>query len=126
MLSALGVVHMLWKQDHQAKNAQRIAEQGQKLYDKFVGFVENMVGIDRYLGKAQESYTEAFKKLKEGRGNLISQAEKLKTLGVAPAKQLDERIAQDAVASHKDDHDTPHELPTSSTDSSSSTTERLL
>jgi len=78
----------LWKREYQSKNAEEIAERGAKLYDKFVGFVENLQGIGTNLEKAQGSYESALKQLKEGPGNLVGQAEKLRKLGVKTKKNL--------------------------------------
>jgi DNA recombination protein RmuC len=88
MIAALKLVADLWKREYQNKNAIDIAERGAKLYDKFAGFVENMTDIGVNLGKAQKSYDTALNQLKEGPGNLIGQAEKLKELGVKPKKRL--------------------------------------
>ncbi|MGR3220950.1 MAG: DNA recombination protein RmuC, partial [Candidatus Anammoxibacter sp.] len=67
---------------------QEIAERGATLYDKFVGFVDNLTDIGTNLEKTQKSYDAAFGQLKDGRGNLIGQAAKLKELGVKPKKNL--------------------------------------
>jgi DNA recombination protein RmuC len=88
MIAALKLVADLWKREYQSKNAEEIAERGAKLYDKFVGFVENLQGIGTNLEKAQGSYESALKQLKEGPGNLVGQAEKLRKLGVKTKKNL--------------------------------------
>lgn len=88
MIAALKLVSDLWKREYQNKNALDIAERGAKLYDKFAGFVENMTDIGANLGKVQKSYDTALNQLKDGPGNLIGQAEKLKELGVKPKKRL--------------------------------------
>jgi DNA recombination protein RmuC len=88
LLASLKLIVDLWKREYQSQNAQQIAERGAALYDKFVGFVENLNAVGQNLDKAQRSYSEAFNQLKEGKGNLIGQAEKLKELGVKTKKQL--------------------------------------
>jgi len=88
MIAALKLVSDLWKREYQSKNAEEIADRGAKLYDKFVDFVKDLSNIGANLDKAQVSYESAFKKLSDGRGNLVGQAEKLKKLGVKPKKNI--------------------------------------
>ena len=45
VLSTLRLIAQLWSRDKQTKNALDIAEQGGRLYDKFVGFVNDMKRI---------------------------------------------------------------------------------
>jgi len=78
----------LWRQDQQNRNAMEIARQCAALYDKFVGFVEDLEEIGKRLDQAQTSYHDAFNKLKTGKGNLIRSAEKVKELGVKPSKTI--------------------------------------
>ena len=58
------------------------------MYDKFVGFVEDMKSIERAINNAQASYNGAMTKLKYGRGNLIDKATKLKEMGAKASKAL--------------------------------------
>ncbi|MDR2915890.1 MAG: DNA recombination protein RmuC [Tannerella sp.] len=88
LIAALKLIVDLWKREYQNRNAQEIADRGAVLYDKFVGFVENFTEIGFNLGRAQKSYDAALGQLKEGRGNLIGQAEKLRKLGVKPKKKI--------------------------------------
>ncbi len=95
LIAAIKLVSELWKKDEQNKNAERIAERGAALYDKFVGFVENLEAIGDYLNKSQRSYDDAMKQLRDGSGNLIGQAEKLRKLGVKTKKQLSDDLTQE-------------------------------
>jgi len=82
------LVAQLWQQDKQSRFAVQIAEQGGKLYDKFVAFCRDLENIGLRIRQTQESYDSAMNKLREGRGNLIGQTEKLRALGAktsAPA-----------------------------------------
>lgn len=88
LMAAVKLVADLWSRDMQNKNALEIAKQGEKLYDKFVGFLRNMDDVGQYLAKSQVAYDGALKQLRDGRGNLIGQAEKLRELGVKTAKSL--------------------------------------
>jgi len=88
LIATLKIVADLWKREQQSKNAKEIALQGARLYEKFVGFIESLDDVGRHISRTQESYHKAVSQLKEGRGNLISQAMKLKNLGVKSHKQV--------------------------------------
>ena len=87
------LVAQLWQQDKQSRFAVQIAEQGGKLYDKFVAFCRDLENVGLRIRQLQESYDSAMNKLREGRGNLVGQTEKLRALGAkttAPALALSE------------------------------------
>ena len=88
LMATLRTVAHLWRQDHQNRNALEIAKQCGTLYDKFVGFVEDLEKLGQRLDQAQTSYHDAFNKLKSGKGNLIRTAEKVRELGVKPSKNI--------------------------------------
>lgn len=88
LMATLRTVAHLWRQDHQNRNALEIAKQCGTLYDKFVGFVDDLEKLGQRLDQAQTSYHDAFNKLKSGKGNLIRTAEKVRELGVKPSKTL--------------------------------------
>jgi DNA recombination protein RmuC len=88
LMATLRTVAHLWRQDHQNKNALEIARQCGALYDKFVGFVDDMEKLGQRIDQAQTSYHDAFNKLKTGKGNLIRTAERVRELGVKPSKAL--------------------------------------
>jgi DNA recombination protein RmuC len=88
LLFVIRTVAHLWKQEQQTQNVQEIARRGGDLYDKLVGFIEDLKGVGNRLVQAKDSYDEAFGKLATGRNNLIRQAELLKGLGVKAKKTL--------------------------------------
>lgn len=92
----LMIIHDLWKRDDQSRNAIKIATEGARLYDKFVGFVETMEGVGKGLDNASKSYEKAIKQLSEGPGNLVGRAEKLRLLGVNAAKSMPAKMAASA------------------------------
>ena len=94
LLFVVRSVAHLWRQEAQSKNAQDIANRGAELYDKLVGFVEDLEALGTKLKQAQGSYDNAFNKLSQGRGNVIRQAEMLKALGVKPTKTLPPPLLQ--------------------------------
>ncbi|WP_353427646.1 DNA recombination protein RmuC [Polynucleobacter sp. MWH-UH19D] len=94
LMATLRTVAHLWRQDHQNRNALEIAKQCGNLYDKFVGFVDDLEKLGQRLDQAQTSYHDAFNKLKTGKGNLIRSAEKVRELGVKPNKNLSASLVE--------------------------------
>ncbi len=88
LVSVLKLVDQLWQHDKQTKNALRIAEETGKLYDKFVGFTEDMKAIDKTLNSTRTAYDNAMKKLSTGTGNLIKRVSDIKELGAKTSKTL--------------------------------------
>lgn len=88
LLTTLRTVAYLWKQDRQQQNALDIAKRGGALYDKFVGVLKDLESVGKNLDSAQSAHQEAMKKINTGRGNLISEVEKLKELGAKTDKSL--------------------------------------
>lgn len=97
LFALLKIIDDLWYRDTQSRNAIDIAEQGTKLYEKFVGFVSDLEAVGASIDKANTSWEEAMKKLTTGRGNLVGQCEKLQKLGVKSKKQLTKAVL-DSVA----------------------------
>jgi len=98
LLATLRTVAHVWRLADQQKNALAIADRGGKLYDKFVGFMDDLKGIGEALDSARRTWEEANKKLHQGPGNLVGQAEKLRTLGVKAAKKLHPELTGQAEA----------------------------
>ncbi|MEI7596116.1 MAG: DNA recombination protein RmuC [Bacteroidota bacterium] len=92
LLATLRTISSIWKQEKQVLNAQEIARQGALLYDKFEGFLKDFEKMENHLKLLHNDYDEAKKKLTTGRGNVISQAEKLKELGVRTNKQIPQTL----------------------------------
>lgn len=96
LLASLRTVSSLWSIERQNKNAKQLAEQAGRVHDKLVGFVEDMEKVGKQLGTVQGTYDTAWSKLKEGRGNLISQAHKFKDLGVRVKKEIPQQVLETA------------------------------
>jgi len=88
LFAILKTVSNLWRVEQQNKNAESIAEEGGKLFDKFCDFLKDLDNVGKSLEKVQGSYSQAINKLSSGRGNLIKRAEKLKELGAKTRKEL--------------------------------------
>jgi DNA recombination protein RmuC len=81
LLATLRTISSIWKQENQTKNAQEIARLSGSLYDKFIGFAEDMAKIKVNIDRTSGAYDDAMKKMKDGNGNIIRTAEKIKELG---------------------------------------------
>lgn len=92
LLATLRTVSSIWKQDRQTKNAIEIAKKSGDMYNKFVGFVEDMQKIGARLNSTQTAYNDGMKKLSEGSGNLVRRAEELRKMGANTSKQLPNEI----------------------------------
>jgi DNA recombination protein RmuC len=96
LLFVVRTVAHLWRQEAQGRNAQEIAKRGAELYDRLTGFVADLDAVGTRLDGARQAWSDARKKLGEGRGNVIRQAEMLRELGVKPSKQLPRALVEEA------------------------------
>ncbi|MCB9196148.1 MAG: DNA recombination protein RmuC [Flavobacteriales bacterium] len=94
LLATLRTISYIWKQDLQNKNAEEIARQAANMYDKFVGFTNDILKLGAQLKTVTSTYEDAAKKLTEGKGNLVKRAEDLKKLGVNPSNNIDQRLIE--------------------------------
>ncbi len=106
LLATMRTVAFIWKQDKQKRSVMEIARQSGMLYDKFVGFVEDLRSVGQRLDEAQQSYHDAMTKLSDARrpgDTLIGKAEKIRELGAKASKQLPKELLGDT----EDDHMLP-------------------
>ncbi|WP_310994152.1 DNA recombination protein RmuC [Aequorivita marina] len=101
LLAALRLVENLWENDNQKKNTLEIATEAGRLYDAFVGLLDELSKIRRQLGTVQGSFDNALVKL-EGKGNLVRRVEKLRKLGAITSKNIDQKYLKGA--SKNEDH----------------------
>jgi len=88
LLTTLRMVQNVWRFEHQSRNAQEIARRAGDLYDKFVGFVQDLELVGSRLKSTQTAFDAARNKLVAGRGNVVKRAEDLKALGIAASKSM--------------------------------------
>ena len=91
LMSVVRLVEQMWRHDKQNRNAIEIARQAGLMLDKFRGFIDDMERLDRSITGARDAWNGAFNKLSSGTGNLVSLAERLRTLGAKASKELPER-----------------------------------
>lgn len=104
LMVALRTINNMWRVEYQNQNAQEIAAKAGAIYDKFVGFVEDMKKIGTNLQRAEGSYSDAMKKLSEGRGNLVKRAEDMKGLNISNSKSLPSDLVESSATSDLIEH----------------------
>lgn len=87
LMSVVKLVEQSWRHDKQDKNALLIAVEGGRLIDKLCSFIADMESVDTALGRAKKAYDSAMSKL-NGRGGIVSRAEKLGELGAKASRKL--------------------------------------
>ncbi len=101
LLATLRTISYIWKQENQKKNVVEIAVESGKLYDKFVGFVDDLSKIENSLQSAQTNYQQAMNKLCYGKGNLVRRVEKLKELGANASKSIPDNLLDRSIEVRK-------------------------
>lgn len=97
LLATISMVSSIWKQEDQKRNVLEIARQGGALYDKFVGFVDDLINVGKRLKSAKDSYDGAMNKLSTGKDNLVRKTENIKALGAKTSKSLPDSLIQRAI-----------------------------
>jgi len=95
LMVALRAVENTWRYEHQRRNATEIAKRAGHLFDKFVGFVEDMEKLGSQISRVQKRYDETYRKLHTGSGSITSQFKKLEILGAAATKELPNHILKE-------------------------------
>lgn len=102
LFATLRTIASIWRVERQNRNAAEIAHKSGALYDKIVGFVEDMQLLGKRMASTQEAYEKAWNKLSAGSGNILKRTQDIKALGAKTAKQLPEfLVAEDALPEHE-------------------------
>jgi len=111
LLATLRTIDTMWNNEKQQRNAIEIARQAGALYDKFEGFMNDLIGIGKKIDATKSDYSAAMNKLFEGRGNIIKSIEKIKKMGAKAKKSLPESILKRADSEPENDAITGNEEP---------------
>lgn len=104
LMATLRTIHGIWKHERISRNHMEIADRAGKLYEKFVGFTEDLLKVGNQLKQAKDTYDGAMNKLSTGPGNLVRQVELLKQLGARTNKSANTNLLNRAL-------DEPVDLP---------------
>lgn len=107
LLVALRTIHNIWQYEYQSQNAQRIASDAGKLYDKFWGFLEDMNKMGNAIDSVKKNFDGAMNKLSSGRGNIVGRVEKFRDMGVQTTKKIDPKLLDNNSDSDDDDSSEP-------------------
>ena len=92
LLTVLSMLSQLWRQNKITQNIIKVAEESGKMYDKFVGFIDDMLKIAKAIEQTKAAYDNAMTKLSTGNGNLVKRAEDLKKIGAKASKSLPQNL----------------------------------
>lgn len=87
LMSVIKLVEQAWRRDKQDKNALEIAIEGGRLIDKLCTFIAEMDKLSSAIGNVHKIFDSAMTKL-NGRGGIVSRAEKLRDLGARSSRAL--------------------------------------
>lgn len=94
LIACLKLMDDLWKREMQSRSALHIVKQGEKIYEKLIGFTQSLEAVGDHLGKAQTTYQKAMGQMMTGKGNLIDQAIKLKSMGLKSSKSFSKSLLE--------------------------------
>jgi DNA recombination protein RmuC len=89
IFALLKLVSVLWTQDAQRNNQQKILQLSASLYDKLCLMTETIDDVGKNLDRAQKKYDELRTRM-QGKGGVISLGEKIRALGLTPRKEIAE------------------------------------
>ena len=92
LMATMRTVSFIWQQENQKKNVLEIARQSGALYEKFIGFTNDLEGVGKAIDNAHKKYEAAQSKLISGRGNLVNSVEKIKKLGAKTNKSISQDL----------------------------------
>ncbi len=104
--TTLRTVGTLWRQERQNRNVGEIIRQASDLYDKFVGFSEEMIKVGNQMKTATNTYENAMKQLSQGKGNLVRRAEQLRQLGLKNSKSTNPSLVDRALQGESEEDET--------------------
>jgi DNA recombination protein RmuC len=92
LIPSLQLIKNVWKQEYQNRHVLDIANRAGDLYDKFVGFSDELLRVGHLMNNSKKAYDEAMRKLSTGNGNIVQRIEELKKLGARASKSIDSKL----------------------------------
>lgn len=92
LIPSLQLIKNVWKQEYQTRHVLDIANKAGDLYDKFVGFTDDLIALGKSMETSKRVYEESMKKLATGSGNLVRKVEDIKKLGAKATKSIDSKL----------------------------------
>ncbi|SDE43355.1 DNA recombination protein RmuC [Limimaricola pyoseonensis] len=110
LMVTLRTVDHIWTVERRESNAEDIAKRAGLLYDKVAGFVGNLDKVGAALATASRAHEDAMGQLSTGRGNVLGQIEKLKSMGARTQKSLPVAFDEVEEIDEADERETPPAL----------------
>ncbi len=88
VFSVMQIISQLWRQENQNRNAERIAELGGKLYDRFVRFNESLMKVQAKINETNRAFDDAYTQFGGSTQSLTRTAERLRDLGSKTTRRL--------------------------------------
>lgn len=88
LLVTLRTIQNIWRYEYQNRNALDIANRAGRICDQVSLVAESLTDVGDKIDKAQQAWETSYKRLTEGRGNLLGQAHKLRDLGAKARRSL--------------------------------------
>lgn len=92
LIPSLQLIKNVWRQEYQNRHVLEIASKAGDLYDKFVGFTDDLIRLGQLMDSSKKFYEESMKKLSVGSGNLVRRVEELRKLGAKTSKAIDPKL----------------------------------
>ncbi len=92
LIPSLQLIKNVWRQEYQNRHVLDIANKAGDLYDKFVGFTEDLIMLGKHLDTSKKFYEESMKKISVGSGNIVRRVEEMKKLGAKASKSIDAKL----------------------------------
>ncbi len=92
LFATLRTIASIWRMELQNQNAIEISNRGGALYDKIVGFVDDMLRLGKQIDTTKNTFDDALGKFSTGKGNILRQTEQLKELGAKAGKSLPKEL----------------------------------
>ena len=96
LIPLLRLIERTWSREKITKNSLDIVRRGNLMLEKFRLMVEAVEKTESAMAEASRQLAAVRSRLTDGDGNLISQAEKLRKLGVTAQKQLSRKMLDEA------------------------------
>lgn len=107
--AALKVVRLLWQKEQRVENIEKVFKLCGGLYDKFVGFANDMLEIKKRIRDADNAYDSAMNKLKDGRKRgetIIGRIENIRKLEATVKNKMPDAFLAEIELLETDDDDT--------------------
>ncbi|WP_306640196.1 DNA recombination protein RmuC [Sanyastnella coralliicola] len=110
LLATMRTVRYIWTQEDQRNNIREIVKQVELLYNKFRGFTQDLQKVGKSMEDGNKAYTAAMNKLSEGKGNLISRVERIRSMsGYKPKDPIEKGLLDKAMDSDQLPQDQAYE-----------------